>query len=80
MAKTFINTVDDADNRVTLEINNYNSTYTLTIQGKTVETGTFEKLAKRLATSKDEIGNLGGKRKDENDRLIREGIRHKSKG
>jgi len=57
MAKTFINTVDDADNRVTLEINNYNSTYTLIIQGKTVETGTFEKLAKRLATSKDEIGN-----------------------
>ena len=26
-------------------------------EGKTVETGTFEKLAKRLATSKDEIGN-----------------------
>jgi hypothetical protein len=56
MAKTFITTRDDADNYVTLEINNYNSTYTLTIEGKVVETGTFEKLAKRLATSKDEIG------------------------
>ncbi len=56
MAKTFISITDDADNYITLEINNYNSTYTLTIEGKTVETGTFEKLAKRLATSKDEIG------------------------
>jgi len=56
MAKTFITTRDNADNYVTLEINNYNSTYTLTIEGKVVETGTFEKLAKRLATSKDDIG------------------------
>jgi hypothetical protein len=57
MAKRFISTRDDADNYITLEINDYNSTYTLTIEGKTVETGTFEKLAKRLATSKDEIEN-----------------------
>ena len=57
MAKTFITTRDDADKYVALEINNYNSTYTLSIEGKVVETGTFEKLAKRLATSKDEIGN-----------------------
>ena len=57
MAKRFISTRDDADNYITLEITDYNSTYTLTIEGKTVETGTFEKLAKRLATSKDEIEN-----------------------
>ena len=57
MTKTFITTRDDADNYVALEINNYNSTYRLTIEGKAVETGTFEKLAKRLAASKDEIRN-----------------------
>jgi hypothetical protein len=56
MAKRFVSTRDDADNYVTLEINDYNSTYTLTIEGKVVETGTLEKLAKRLATSKDDIG------------------------
>ncbi len=55
--KAFVSTRDDAGNYIALEINNYNSTYTLTIEGNVTETGTFEKLAKRLATSKDEIGN-----------------------
>jgi hypothetical protein len=60
MAKRFISTRDDADNYITLEINDYNSTYTLTIEGKTVETGTFEKLAKRLRPAKTKSKIKGG--------------------